>query len=154
MMGFMTFILFVACLGSALTGQAGASRLLYGMGRDGVISRRIFAHIDPKHSTPVRGIYVMGAVSVAGSLARPELKLSTAAQHQANPKLEEGGGSCGCDRGKVTENRLPAPSSLSTAIVPWWASTIRRTTSRPKPTPPVARVRLGSLRKNGSKMRD
>lgn len=68
MMGFMTFILFVACLGSALTGQAGASRLLYGMGRDGVISRRIFAHIDPKHSTPVRGIYVMGAVSLAGSL--------------------------------------------------------------------------------------
>ena len=37
-------------------------------GRDGVISRRIFAHIDPKYSTPVRGIYVMGAVSLAGSL--------------------------------------------------------------------------------------
>lgn len=68
MMGFITFILLVACVGSALTGQAGASRLLYGMGRDGVISRRIFAHIDPKHSTPVRGIYVMGAVSLIGSL--------------------------------------------------------------------------------------
>ena len=38
------------------------------MGRDGVISRRIFAHIDAKYSTPVRGIYVMGAVSLAGSL--------------------------------------------------------------------------------------
>ena len=69
MMGFITFILLVACLGSALTGQAGASRLLFGMGRDGVISRRVFAYIDPKYSTPVRGIYVMGAVSLAGSLA-------------------------------------------------------------------------------------
>jgi amino acid transporter len=69
MMGFITFILLVACLGSALTGQAGASRLLYGMGRDGVISRRVFAYIDPKHSTPVRGIYVMGVVSLIGSLA-------------------------------------------------------------------------------------
>ncbi len=43
MMGFVTFILLVAGLASALTGQAGASRLLLGMGRDGVISRRIFA---------------------------------------------------------------------------------------------------------------
>ncbi len=68
MMGFITFILLVAGLASALTGQAGASRLLLGMGRDGVISRRIFAHVDPRFSTPVRGIYLMGAVSLVGSL--------------------------------------------------------------------------------------
>jgi putrescine importer len=68
MMGFITFILIVAAIASALAGQAGASRLLLGMGRDGVISRRIFAHVNPKYSTPVRGIYVMGAVSLAGSL--------------------------------------------------------------------------------------
>jgi putrescine importer len=68
MMGFITFILMVAGLASALAGQAGASRLLLGMGRDGVISRRVFAYVDPKYSTPVRGIYVMGTVSLAGSL--------------------------------------------------------------------------------------
>jgi len=68
MMGFITFILLVAGLASALTGQAGASRLLLGMGRDGVISRRIFAHVDPRFSTPVRGIYLMGTVSLFGSL--------------------------------------------------------------------------------------
>jgi putrescine importer len=68
MMGFITFILLVAGLASALTGQAGASRLLLGMGRDGVISRRVFAHVDPRYSTPVRSIYLMGAVSLAGSL--------------------------------------------------------------------------------------
>jgi putrescine importer len=68
MVGCLSIVLLVAGLASALTGQAGASRLLYGMGRDGVISRRIFAYIDPRHSTPTR-IYLMGAVSLAGALA-------------------------------------------------------------------------------------
>lgn len=68
LMGFVTFILLVAGLASALTGQAGASRLLLGMGRDGVISRRVFAHVDAKYATPTRGIYLMGLVSLLGSL--------------------------------------------------------------------------------------
>jgi putrescine importer len=65
---FITFVLLVAGLASALTGQAGASRLLYGMGRDGVISNRLFAYIDPRFSTPTRSIYFMGAISLVGSL--------------------------------------------------------------------------------------
>jgi amino acid transporter len=69
MVGCLTFVLLVAGLASALTGQAGASRLLYGMGRDGVISRNIFAYIDPRHSTPTRSIYLMGAISLIGALA-------------------------------------------------------------------------------------
>lgn len=68
MMSFLVFILLVAGLASALTGQAGASRLLLGMGREGVISSRIFAHIDPKYSTPTRGIYLMALISLVGSL--------------------------------------------------------------------------------------
>jgi amino acid transporter len=68
MFGLITFVLLVAGLASALTGQAGASRLLYGMGRDGVISRRIFGWIDPRFSTPTRSIYFMGAVSLAGAV--------------------------------------------------------------------------------------
>jgi putrescine importer len=68
MFGSLTLVLLVAGLASALTGQAGASRLLYGMGRDGVLSRRIFAYINPRFSTPTRGIYLMGAVSLIGSL--------------------------------------------------------------------------------------
>ena len=69
MFGALTIVLLVAGLASALTGQAGASRLLLGMGRDGIISRRIFATIDAKTSTPARSILFMGAVSLAGSLA-------------------------------------------------------------------------------------
>ncbi len=68
MFGSLTFVLLVAGLASALTGQAGASRLLYGMGRDGVLSRRIFAYLDPRFSTPTRSIYLMGALSLVSSL--------------------------------------------------------------------------------------
>lgn len=71
MFGFLSFVLLVAGLASALTGQAGASRLLYGMGRDGVISRRIFGYIHPRFSTPTRGVYFMGLLCLAGiALAR------------------------------------------------------------------------------------
>ena len=68
MMGMITFVLLIAGLASALTGQAGASRLLYGMGRDGVISKRVFAHVDERYSTPTRSIYLMGAFSLIASL--------------------------------------------------------------------------------------
>lgn len=68
MLGWITFVLLAAGLASALTGQAGASRLLFGMGRDGVLSRRIFAHVDPHSSTPKRALYLMGALSLAGAL--------------------------------------------------------------------------------------
>ena len=68
MFGALTFILLVAGLASALTGQAGASRLLYGMGRDGVLSRRLFAYLDPRYSTPTRSIYLMGALSAVGAI--------------------------------------------------------------------------------------
>ena len=67
MMGWITFVLLVAGLASALTGQAGASRLLFGMGRDGVISRKIFAYVDEKYSTPTRSIYVMGGITMLGA---------------------------------------------------------------------------------------
>ncbi len=68
MFGGLTFVLLVAGLASALTGQAGASRLLYGMGRDGVISRRIFAYVHPRYSTPTRSIYLMGGISLVAAL--------------------------------------------------------------------------------------
>jgi len=68
MLCWITFVLLVAALGSSLTGQAGASRLLFGMGRDGVISRSIFGYVDPRYSTPTRSIYVMGVFTLFGSL--------------------------------------------------------------------------------------
>ena len=68
MMGWITFVLLVAALASAMTGQAGASRLLLGMGRDGAISRKVFGHLDEASGTPVRAIWFMGAATMTGSL--------------------------------------------------------------------------------------
>lgn len=44
----MAGILIVANLGSGLSAQAGVSRLLFGMGRDSVLPRRVFAYFGPE----------------------------------------------------------------------------------------------------------
>jgi amino acid transporter len=62
----VSFVLLVAGVASAVTGQASASRLLYGMGRDRLLPPRIFAYIHPKYSTPTYGILSMGVVTVVG----------------------------------------------------------------------------------------
>ncbi|HLH05093.1 MAG TPA: APC family permease [Bryobacteraceae bacterium] len=67
--GFLSFVILVAALASALTGQAGASRLLYGMGRDGALPPRIFAYLHPRFATPTRSIYLMGALCAFAAVA-------------------------------------------------------------------------------------
>jgi amino acid transporter len=62
----VSFVLMVAGVASAVTGQASASRLLLGMGRDRLLPPRIFAYIHPKYSTPTYGILTMGCVTLAG----------------------------------------------------------------------------------------
>lgn len=61
-------ILIVANLGSGMTAQAGLSRLLFGMGRDGVIPKRFFAHLSVKRSAPVYNLWFVGVVTFAGAL--------------------------------------------------------------------------------------
>jgi len=65
----MGVVLMLAALGSALTGGLGAARLLFGMGRDGVLPRRIFAHLSPKTNTPSWNILLIGAVAWIGAVA-------------------------------------------------------------------------------------
>ena len=62
----VSIALVVAGVASAVTGQASASRLLLGMGRDRVLPPRIFAYIHPKYSTPTYGILSMGVVTLLG----------------------------------------------------------------------------------------
>ncbi len=68
MVGILTFVLLIAGLASALTGQAGASRLLFGMARDGAVSQRVFGYVDPRFDTPTRSIWVMAAISLFGAI--------------------------------------------------------------------------------------
>ncbi|MGH9326334.1 MAG: APC family permease [Terriglobia bacterium] len=61
-------IAIVACLGSGLTGQVGAARLLYGMGRDNVLPRRLFAHLDAQRGNPTFNIWIIAALTFASAL--------------------------------------------------------------------------------------
>jgi len=63
----MAAILILANLGSGLSAQAGVSRLLFGMGRDGVLPRR-FSRLDPKRNTPAFNIVLVGVIAFAGAL--------------------------------------------------------------------------------------
>jgi len=64
----LSFTLIVGSVGSGITGQVGAARLLYGMGRDQVIPRRLFAHLDPKTAGPSYNILLIGALACLGAL--------------------------------------------------------------------------------------
>ena len=64
----MAFTLVVACFGSGLGGQAGAARLLFGMGRDNALPRRLFAHLDQKSRVPSYNIMLIGLVAFFGAM--------------------------------------------------------------------------------------
>ncbi len=65
----MGAILIVACLGSGLTGALGAARLLFGMGRDGVLPRKFFAHLHRDTNTPTYSLLLIGALAYAGAVS-------------------------------------------------------------------------------------
>lgn len=64
----MWAILIVASFGSALTGQVGAARILFGMGRDNVLPRKVFSFLDPRRNTPAFNIVIIGLLSFVLSL--------------------------------------------------------------------------------------
>lgn len=63
----MAVLLVVANIGAGLTGQVGAARLLFGMGRDNVIPRKIFSYLDPKRNTPTINIWMIGILAFVGA---------------------------------------------------------------------------------------
>ena len=64
----MGAILIVAAFGSGLTGTLGAARLLFGMGRDGVLPKRFFGYLKPGSSTPTYNILLIGVVAFLGAV--------------------------------------------------------------------------------------
>ncbi|AKN32466.1 amino acid permease [Clostridium carboxidivorans P7] len=64
---FCSVAFIVALIAGGVAAQAGAARLLYGMGRDNVIPKKIFAHLDPKHKTPIYNIIIMSIISIVGA---------------------------------------------------------------------------------------
>ncbi len=64
----MGAILIVAAFGSGLTGTLGAARLLFGMGRDGVLPKKIFGYLKPGSSTPTYNILLIGGLAFLGAV--------------------------------------------------------------------------------------
>jgi amino acid transporter len=65
----LTIVLLVADIGSGVTALTGASRLLYGMGRDGIIPKAFFGHLDKKYATPNYNIILIGVITLFSALA-------------------------------------------------------------------------------------
>ncbi|MBM3787890.1 MAG: APC family permease [Acidobacteria bacterium] len=63
----LAVVLIVASFGSALTAQAGVSRLLYSMGRARALPA-FFAHLDARTASPVWNVTMMGAMAAAGAM--------------------------------------------------------------------------------------
>jgi amino acid transporter len=64
----MTAVTIIAGVGSAVTGGLGAARLLFGMGRDGVLPRRFFGHLDPKRNTPNYNLWLIAVLAFGGGV--------------------------------------------------------------------------------------
>ena len=62
---------------SAVTSQASASRLLFGMAREGRLPRMIFSYLHPRLNTPVYSVLLLGGLSALGPLI---MNLDQAAQ--------------------------------------------------------------------------
>ncbi|MGL3198814.1 MULTISPECIES: amino acid permease [Curtobacterium] len=57
------------CVAAALASQASVSRILYAMGRDGVLPRKIFGSLSKRFRTPLGASLVVGVISLAALFA-------------------------------------------------------------------------------------
>ncbi|MGB6874906.1 MAG: APC family permease [Candidatus Acidiferrales bacterium] len=67
--GLVNLTLLVANIGSGMSSQLGAARLLYGMGRSNALPRSFFGAIEPKNHVPRNNVLLVGALALAGAFA-------------------------------------------------------------------------------------
>jgi amino acid transporter len=64
----IAFLVVAQAWASGITSQASASRLLFGMARDGWLPRRFFTYVHPALGAPIYSILLMGAIACIGAL--------------------------------------------------------------------------------------
>lgn len=66
--GVMLLVSSIAC---GLAGHVGAARLLYSMGRDNVLPKKIFGHLSPSKANPTYNIWIVGGLAYVAVLTIP-----------------------------------------------------------------------------------
>ena len=66
----------VTVMASGISAHAGVSRLMYVMGRDGVINKKIFGHISHKTYTPSYNIIIVGLVALSAGFMSLDVVIS------------------------------------------------------------------------------
>lgn len=66
----------ITVMASGISAHAGVSRLMYAMGRDGVINKKIFGHINPKNFTPSYNILLVGLVALTAGFMDLDIVIS------------------------------------------------------------------------------
>ncbi len=64
-------MLLVSSIACGLAGHVGASRLLYSMGRDNVLPRKIFGYLSAKKSNPIYNVWIIGLLAYIGVITIP-----------------------------------------------------------------------------------
>lgn len=68
---FFTAAYIAGSFASAITSQASVARILFAMGRDGQLPKRVFGAIHARFKTPWLGIIVVGVIGLLGALFLP-----------------------------------------------------------------------------------
>lgn len=66
----------ITVMASGISAHAGVSRLMYVMGRDGIINKKIFGHISPKTFTPSYNILIVGLVALSAGFMDLDIVIS------------------------------------------------------------------------------
>ena len=61
----LTLGMIFAALANAMDAQAASARLLFGMGRDGVLPKKVFGALNPRTKTPVLNLVIMALIGAA-----------------------------------------------------------------------------------------
>lgn len=61
-------VIMVGSLGSGMSAQVAAGRLLFAMGRDDVLPKKIFGNLNPRTNTPSTNVIMIGALALIGAL--------------------------------------------------------------------------------------
>lgn len=66
--GAFTAVYVLGCIGSAMVSQASVSRIIFSMGRDGLLPTKLFGRLNPRFGTPVGALITVSVVALLSTV--------------------------------------------------------------------------------------